>query len=352
MRKIAVVLSTALVLVGCASQPVPRTENLRVPVSAQDGSEMPLIAERIGAVLARHGARAFLREATFEDGRLSLTFEGEISDEVKRDVVASVSAGPLSPTGSPRVTVGVPTRPAPPAPPPTPSAVPIDVERAGAAARRVMPSVVLLTGTVQGTGFVASSDGYVLTNAHVARSLSAGRAATAQFQDGRKFTVRVVGYVESLLPDIGVVKIEATGLPAVEFADASSLRPKEPLVVIGHPGGYGYWLVTGGRLITAARTQQRSSGTGPLVEYAQLQTEVPSSEGSSGAPFIDEDGRVVGILAGPLPTVIVEPSPAPLHVIWTWKEFLALGHLGSYGIGSEDALKYMRAIIAKGGNLP
>lgn len=353
MKRVVAVLCAALVLAGCTSQPVSRIASLRIDIPAQERIEMPIIGERAGAVLARHGARAFLRDATIEGGKLTLTFEGEVSEEVKREIAATLFARDraVSPVGSPPVAVGVPTLVGPPAPP-TPTDRPIDLARADAAARHVMPSVVLLTGMAQGTGFVVSSDGYILTNAHVASSLSAGRAATAQLYDGRTFPVRVVGYVESLLPDVGVVKIEATGLPAVEFAAASSLRPSDPLVVIGHPGGYGYWLVTGGRVITASRTRQQSSAAGPLVEYAQLQTGVPSAEGSSGAPFIDESGKVVGILAGPLPTVIVEPSPAPLRVLWTWREFLALGRLGSYGIGSEDAVKYMRDIIAKGGNLP
>lgn len=338
------VLCAALFLSGCAGQPqpMPRTEILRIQIAAQEQIETPRVGERVGAVLARHGAQAFLREATFGDGHVSLSFEGEVPDEVKRDIAAlfgivdagrSVAVSPAGPAA------------------PTPAAAPIDVARAEAAARRVMPSVVLLRGAAQGTGFVVSADGYILTNAHVARSLSQG-PATALFHDGRTFAVRVIGYVESLSPDIGVVKIDATDLPVVEFADAASLRPNDPLVTIGHPGGYGYWLVTGGRVITASRIKTRSSDTGPEFEYAQLRTEVPSSEGGSGSPFIDANGKVVGILAGPLPTEIVEPSPAPLRVFWTWKEFLALGRLGSYGIGSEDALKYMRDIIARGGNLP
>lgn len=346
------VLCAALFLAGCAGQPAPRVDSVRILVPGQEQIEIPRIAEQVGSVLARHSARAFLREAKLEGGQLDLVFEGSISDEVKGEIVARLlGAGrSVSPTGPPDGTVVAPAPPVRPAPS-TPTVAPIDVPLAEAAARRVMPSVVLLTGMSQGTGFVVSADGYILTNAHVARTLSQG-PATAQFHDGRTFPVRVIGYVESLRPDIGVVKIEATGLTAVEFADASTVRPNDPLVVVGHPGGYGYWLVTGGRVISASRMQERSSETSPLIEYAQLHTEVPSSEGSSGSPFVDANGKVVGILAGPLPTEIVEPSPAPLRVLWTWKEFLALGRLGSYGIGSEDALKYMRDIIARGGNLP
>jgi S1-C subfamily serine protease len=342
----------AAVVAGCTvpSAPVSRTETLRIPLPAQGQPDLQRLGERAGAILARHEARAFLRSATIDGGELILTFEGEVSPQVMQEIGSGIGGEPVS-TAAPLPRASTMPIPAFPSAAPTATPRPIDLARAEAAARHVMSSVVLLSGSAQGTGFVVSADGYILTNAHVARSLSSGPPPTAQLHDGRKLPVRVIGYVESLVPDIGVVKIEATGLPVVELRDAASLQPNDPLVAVGHPGGYGYWLVTGGRVFSAMRIREQASN-GPLVEYLDLHTEVPSSEGSSGSPFVDMDGKVVGILAGPIPTEIVEPVPARLKVLWTWKEFLALRRQGSKGIGTEDAMRYMREIVAKGGNLP
>src|ERR1700721_1319653 len=84
-----------------------------------------------------------------------------------------------------------------------------------------------------GSGFIVSSDGYVLTNAHVVADAS---EVTVTLTDRREFPAKVIGIDKA--SDVALIKIAATGLPTVRFGDASKLRPGQWVVAIGSPFGF------------------------------------------------------------------------------------------------------------------
>jgi serine protease Do len=135
-----------------------------------------------------------------------------------------------------------------------------------------------------GSGFIISSDGYVLTNAHVVSSAS---EVTVKLTDRREFVAKVIGVDKR--SDIALIKIAATGLPTVRFGDSDRLKPGQWVVAIGSPFGFEN-SVTAGVVSATAR---------PLDEnYVPfIQTDAAVNPGNSGGPLFNVDGQVIGINA-------------------------------------------------------
>src|SRR5882672_4953660 len=133
-----------------------------------------------------------------------------------------------------------------------------------------------------GSGFIVSSDGYVLTNAHVVDDAS---EVTVKLTDRREFVAKVIGVDKR--SDVALIKIAATGLPTVHFGDSSRLRPGQWVVAIGSPFGFEN-SVTAGVVSATAR---------PLDEnYVPfIQTDAAVNPGNSGGPLFNIDGQVIGI---------------------------------------------------------
>src|SRR3546814_16967703 len=83
-----------------------------------------------------------------------------------------------------------------------------------------------------GSGFIISPDGYVLTNHHV---VDGADEVTVKLSDGREFTAKVVGSDEQ--SDVALLKIPATGLPALRIGDYNALKPGQWAIAIGSPFG-------------------------------------------------------------------------------------------------------------------
>jgi len=136
-----------------------------------------------------------------------------------------------------------------------------------------------------GSGFIITPDGYILTNAHVVADAA---TVTVKLTDRREFIAKVVGVDKR--SDVAVIKIAATGLPAVRFGDSSHLRPGQWVVAIGSPFGFE-------NSVTAGVV----SGTGrPLADenYVPfIQTDAAVNPGNSGGPLFNLDGQVIGINA-------------------------------------------------------
>lgn len=164
-----------------------------------------------------------------------------------------------------------------------------------AAAARVLPSVVTIRvdgfgGMSVGSGFVASADGYVITNDHVIEGATG--AATVVFSDGSGASAQVVG--QDPESDIAVLKVSREGLVPVEFGDSDALAVGDPVLAIGSPLALDN-TVTAGIVSAIDRTIQAGEPGGPIRYYAAIQTDAAVNQGNSGGPLVDAAGRVIGV---------------------------------------------------------
>ena len=153
----------------------------------------------------------------------------------------------------------------------------------GEIAEQLRRSTVLIHsgGRGSGSGVIWSSDGVLVTNAHVVRSTR----PTIQLWDGREFEATI--HSRGSLRDLAQLHINAKDLPAATAADSSQLRPGELAIAIGNPMGFVGALATG-----------VIHGIGPLRglgPHSWVQAEVRLAPGNSGGPLADASGRVVGI---------------------------------------------------------
>ncbi len=136
----------------------------------------------------------------------------------------------------------------------------------------------------EGSGFVISADGYILTNAHV---VDEANEVTVRMTDRREYRAKVVGMDRRT--DIAVLKIDAKDLPVVRVGDASRLKPGEWVIAIGSPFGLEN-SVTAGIVSATARSLGGQETYTPFI-----QTDVAVNPGNSGGPLFNLDGEVVGI---------------------------------------------------------
>jgi S1-C subfamily serine protease len=140
-----------------------------------------------------------------------------------------------------------------------------------------------------GSGVAISSDGYMLTSAHV---VSGGNRVSASFSDGREIGAEVVG--ADPLSDLSVVRAEANDLSPAELGDADDLRVGQLVVAIGSPMGLA-GTVTAGVVSALGRSlPTRSGSAGRLVENV-IQTDAALNPGNSGGALADGLSRVVGV---------------------------------------------------------
>ena len=132
-----------------------------------------------------------------------------------------------------------------------------------------------------GSGFILSADGYVMTNAHV---VDGADELLVTLTDKREFKAKVVGFDKRT--DVAVVKIDATGLPAVKLGDVGRLKVGEWVMAIGSPFGLE-------NSVTAGIVSAKARDTGDYLPF--IQTDVAINPGNSGGPLINMRGEVVGI---------------------------------------------------------
>jgi serine protease Do len=132
-----------------------------------------------------------------------------------------------------------------------------------------------------GSGFILSSDGFVMTNAHV---VDGADEVMVTLPDKREFKARIIGADKRT--DVAVVKIDATGLPAVKVGDVGRLKVGEWVMAIGSPFGLE-------NTVTAGIVSAKQRDTGDYLPF--IQTDVAINPGNSGGPLINMRGEVVGI---------------------------------------------------------
>ncbi|MDB5743307.1 MAG: protease Do [Polaromonas sp.] len=132
-----------------------------------------------------------------------------------------------------------------------------------------------------GSGFILTTDGFVMTNAHVVEGAD---EVIVTLTDKREFKAKIIGADKR--SDVAVVKIEATGLPAVKIGDISRLRVGEWVMAIGSPFGLE-------NTVTAGIVSAKQRDTGDYLPF--IQTDVAINPGNSGGPLLNMRGEVVGI---------------------------------------------------------
>lgn len=138
-----------------------------------------------------------------------------------------------------------------------------------------------------GSGFILSSDGQLITNAHVVEGSSTVKVT---LKDGQVFSGKVIGVDE--LTDIAVIKIEATDLPTAKLGNAESLIPGEWAIAIGNPLGFDNTVTIG--IISALDRPSAQVGI-PDKRVRFIQTDAAINPGNSGGPLLNVRGEVIGL---------------------------------------------------------
>jgi serine protease Do len=135
----------------------------------------------------------------------------------------------------------------------------------------------------EGSGFIVTPDGYILTNAHVVRGAT---ELIVKMTDRREFTAKLIGLDDRT--DVAVIKIDATALPTVRLGDPSKLKSGQWVVAIGSPFGMANSVTAG--IVSATSRELPNERYLPFI-----QTDAAVNPGNSGGPLFNLDGEVVGI---------------------------------------------------------
>jgi serine protease Do len=177
----------------------------------------------------------------------------------------------------------------------------------------------------QGSGFIISSDGLILTNAHVVRD---AREVMVKLADRRELKAKVLGSDQAT--DIAVLRVTAQDLPTVQFGDPKTLQVGDYVLAIGAPFGFEQTVTAG---IVSAKGRSLPGDT--YVPF--IQTDAAVNPGNSGGPLFDADGNVVGINAqiysqtgGYQGLAFAIPIDVALH---TKDQIVATGHASHARLG-------------------
>ena len=162
-------------------------------------------------------------------------------------------------------------------------------------ANRVLPSVVSITTArgSSGSGFIIDSSGFILTNNHVVEDAALSKAKIiVTLNNGEEFESKIVGRDASY--DLAVLKILATGLPALQFGDSDKVAVGDSVIAIGSPLGLS-GTVTLGIISAKDRAVTAGGSAGESSFINALQTDAAINPGNSGGPLIDTTGAVIGV---------------------------------------------------------
>ena len=141
------------------------------------------------------------------------------------------------------------------------------------------------SASASGSGFILTSDGYVVTNNHVVEDAT---SVTVKLYNGDEYDATIVGTDE--MNDVALLKIDATGLQAVTVGDSDQIEVGEEVIAIGNPLGELTFTMTAG--VVSALDREINTDGKPIN---MLQTDVAINSGNSGGPLFDMDGNVIGI---------------------------------------------------------
>ncbi len=143
------------------------------------------------------------------------------------------------------------------------------------------------------SGFLVSSDGYILTSSHVVSDQEANYSAV--LEPTKKYPIQIMS--RDPLNDIAVLKIEGEKFPFLNLGDSSKIRLGEQVVAVGNPLGEFYDTISAG--IVSGLSRLINAQSGPMEKATRLkgliQTDAAINPGNSGGPLINMEGKVIGI---------------------------------------------------------
>ncbi len=137
-----------------------------------------------------------------------------------------------------------------------------------------------------GSGFIISSDGFIVTNSHV---VNGATDIEVNLQDGRQYKAKMVG--DDPATDIAVIQVDGNNLSTLSFAKSKQLQVGQMAIAIGNPYGFQYSL-TAGVVSALGRTLRTESGR--LIDDV-IQTDAALNPGNSGGPLVNAQGEVIGV---------------------------------------------------------
>ena len=199
----------------------------------------------------------------------------------------------------------------------------------------------------EGSGIIISEDGYIVTNQHVIDSASKLEVVTS---DGVSYEATLVG--EDTQTDLAVIKIDATGLTAAEFADSADLQVGDEVMAVGNPGGLQLSSSVTFGYVSALNRPVTNSDTGYTVNC--IQTDAAINPGNSGGALVDMNGRVVGINSSKIAATEYEglgfaiPSDTVQPIVSDLMEYGYVQDRPMLGITGQ----YLNALQAAWNNVP
>lgn len=158
------------------------------------------------------------------------------------------------------------------------------------------------SSAVSGSGFIVTSDGYIVTNYHVVEyAAKSKQKVTVMFHDGSSKKASIVGYEES--NDVAVIKVDATGLNPVTVGDSDEIMVCDEVFAIGNPLGELAFSMTTGHVSALDRSIVTEKNTPAITMF---QFDAPVNSGNSGGPLYNAAGEVIGVVTAKYSSTGVE----------------------------------------------